>query len=153
TLDAFKSSGAFGVLHGHTDAVENIAFSPSGSTLASAGGDGKIRMWKVGVAAHYPLGSPLRFNGPLYSVAFDPTGQILASGSVNRIILWSLLRHGSPTVIPDNSGGAVTSVACDPRGSLLAAGGSNGTVLLLNTLDHRTSTLRVAPRGLVRTVA
>src|SRR6185437_2222435 len=39
TLDAFRSSGAFGVLHGHTDAVESIAFSPSGSTLASASGD------------------------------------------------------------------------------------------------------------------
>ena len=81
---SLKSSGAFGVLHGHTDAVESIAFSPAGSTLASASGDKTIRLWRVGAGGHYPLGAPLRANGPLYSAAFDPTGQTLASGSVNR---------------------------------------------------------------------
>lgn len=153
TLDGFKSSGAFGVLHGHTDAVGSIAFSRSGSMLASASGDGTVRLWRVGVSAHYPLGPPLRANGPLYSVAFNTDGQVLASGSVNRIILWNIERHGRPTVVPDDSG-AITSVAYDPQGSLLAAGGSNGTVLLLNTAGHRAEkTLRVASRGQVRTVA
>jgi WD40 repeat protein len=152
TLDAFRSSGAFGVLHGHTDAVESIAFSPSGSTLASASGDGTVRLWRVGRGDHYPLGRPLRAGGPLYSVSFSPTGRVLASGSVNRIILWSIAGHVAPTVVPDDSG-AITSVTYAPRGSLLAAGGSNGTVLLLNTATRKAETLRVAPRGLVRTVA
>ena len=152
TLAAYKSSGAFAVLHGHTDAIEGIAFSPSGSTLASASGDRTVRLWRVGAGGDYPLGAPLRANGPLYSAAFDPTGQILASGSVNRIILWSIRRHVEQRVIPDHSG-AITDVTYSPVGPWLAAGGSNGTVLLQNTSTGRSHTLKVPTPGLVRSVA
>jgi WD40 repeat protein len=152
TLDAFKSSGAFAVLHGHTDAVESIAFNHSGSTLASASGDGTVRLWSVGPDGHYPLGPPLRANGPLYSVAFDPTGGTLVSGSVNRIIVWHIARHVTSTVIPDASG-AITSVAYSPHGTLLAAGGSNGTLMLRDTSTGGHKTLSVGSRGLVRSVA
>jgi WD40 repeat protein len=152
TLDAFRSSGRFGVLHGHTDAVESIAFSPSGSTLASASGDRTVRLWRVGEGGHYPLGPPLRANGPLYSVAFDSTGRTIASGSVDRIILWSIARHVAARVIRDDSGGAITSVAYSPRGSELAAGGSNGTILLDNTGTGRHRTLSVPSKGLVHSV-
>ena len=152
TLAAYKSAGAFAVLHGHTDAIEGITFSPSGSTLASASGDSTVRLWRVGAGGDYPLGAPLRANGPLYSVAFDPTGQILASGSVNRIILWSIRRHVELRVIPDDSG-AITDVTYSPVGPWLAAGGSNGTVLLQNTSTGRSRALKVPTPGLVRSVA
>jgi len=152
TLDAFKSSGAFAVLHGHTDAVESIAFNRSDSTLASASGDETVRLWRVGAGSHYPLGAPLRANGPLYSVAFDRTGGTLASGSVDRIILWNVRDHVMSAMIPDPSG-AITSVAYSPSGNLLAAGGSDGTVMLRNTTTGSHKTLNVGSRGLVRSVA
>jgi WD40 repeat protein len=152
TLAAYESSGAYAVLHGHTDAIEGITFSPNGSTLASASGDRTVRLWRVGTAGDYPLGPPLRADGPLYSVAFDPTGQILASGSVDRIILWSIRRHGEERVIPDHSG-AITDVTYSPHGPWLAAGGSNGTVLLQNTATGRARNLKVPTPGLVRSIS
>jgi WD40 repeat protein len=146
TLDAVRRSGAVGILHGHTDAVESIAFSPSGTTLASASGDKTIRMWSVTRRGHYPLGRPLRANGPLYSAAFAPNGQTLASGSFDRVILWSIPRHAQQQAIRYD-GGAVTSVAYSPRGNVLAAGGSKGTVLLWNVVTHRRTLVpvRVGP--------
>ncbi len=55
---------------------------------------------RSGGPAHFPLGRPLQANDPLYSVAFDPTGQVLASGSFNDIILWNIHRHARQGTIP-----------------------------------------------------
>src|SRR5262249_28394555 len=75
TLNAVRLSYPTGILHGHTDAVEGIAFSPDGRTLASASADRTVRLWRVTQTGQYPLTSPLRFGAPLYSVAFAPNGQ------------------------------------------------------------------------------
>ena len=145
TLQAVESSGAEGILHGHTDAIESIAFSPAGTTLASASGDKTVRLWSVGNAGRYPLGPPLRANGPLFSVAFDSTGQILATGTYDAIVLWSIPRHAEQGMIP-YPGGAITSIAFSRRGKVLAAAGSDGTVLLWNEITHQRTLLRVARR-------
>jgi WD40 repeat protein len=152
TLNAIKSTGAFAVLHGHSDAVGSIAFDPKAPELASASGDKTVRLWKVGPGGNYPLGTPLRANGPLYSVAFDPTGRMLASGSFNRILLWSVPGHDAAGAI-DTRDGAITSVAYSPTGNLLAGGGSDGTVLLVDVASHTPRRLAVSNRGLVRSVA
>lgn len=151
TLQAVQTSGASGILHGHDDAVESIAFSPVGTMLASASGDKTIRLWSVGQSGHYPLGRPLRAKGPLFSIAFDSTGQVLASGSYNAIFLWSIARHAPQGVIRYEAG-AITSVAFSRRGGVLAAAGSDGTVLLWNAVTHRRTLLRVA-QGPVKSVA
>ena len=93
TLQGSRRSGAIGLLHGHTDAVEDIAFSPAGGTLASVSGDKTLRLWSVTRSGHRPLGSPMRASTPLYSAAWDPTGRTIASGGVNEVILWSIADH------------------------------------------------------------
>ena len=152
TLQAVKRSGAIGILHGHTDAIDSIAFSPIGTMLASASADKTIRLWNVTSQDHYPLGRPLRADGPQFSVAFDPNRQILASGSFNEIILWNIVRHTKQETIGYHSG-AVTSVAFSPRGNILAAGGADGTVLLWNLVTHRRRLLVVPSGKPVRSVA
>ncbi|MFL5859932.1 MAG: WD40 repeat domain-containing protein, partial [Solirubrobacteraceae bacterium] len=152
TLQAVERSGAVGILHGHTDAVESIAFSPSGRTLASASSDKTIRLWRLTRAGHHPLGAPLRGSGPQYSVAFAPDGRLLASGSFNDVVLWNIAGHTSQAVVPF-AGGAVTSVAFSRGGHLLAAGGSNGTVLLFNDASHSRMRISVPGAHPVRSVA
>jgi WD40 repeat protein len=152
TLEYIERSGSIGVLHGHTDAVESIAFSPTQPILASASGDRTVRLWSVSSRAREPLGRPLRASGPLYSVAFAPNGRLLASGSFNDIILWSIRRHAEQASIGDD-GGAITSVAFSRDGTMLAAGNANGTVLLWNVVTHTRKLLAVPGSEPVRGIA
>jgi WD40 repeat protein len=152
TLQAARRSGTVGLLHGHTDAVESIAFSPAGGTLASVSGDKTLRFWSVTRSGRYPLGHPLHAPGPLYSVAWDPTGRTVASGSFNDVILWSVRRHAQEQAIRYDTG-AVTSVAFSRHGNRLAAGGFNGTVLLWNVVTHHRTVLQLPGRNPVRSVA
>ena len=76
-------------LTGHTNAVYSVAFSPDGSTLASADLDGIIRLWDVETGEY--LRTLEGHTGSVYSVAFSPDGSTLASGSADGTIrLWEL---------------------------------------------------------------
>jgi len=76
-------------LHGHADRVSSVAFSRDGRTLASASGDGTVRLWDV--RTRKALGAPLKgHTAPVSSVAFSPDGRTLASASADGTIrLWT----------------------------------------------------------------
>ena len=71
------------VLTGHTSAVESVAFSPDGKTLATGSDDGSVRLWDV--ASRRQIGRPLTSqSGEVRSVAFSPDGKTLATGGRRR---------------------------------------------------------------------
>ncbi len=152
TLTSAVDTGAVGVMHGHTDAVETVAFSPGSHTLASGSADHTVRLWRVSGTQHYPLGPPLPEGGPVFSVAFSPDGRTLASGTFDRIVLWNVTSPGLQTTIAD-PGGAVNSVAYSRDGGLLAAGDADGTALVLNTSNGRRVHLPVSTFRPVTSVA
>ena len=82
----------------------DVAFSPSGKLLASAGSDGIVQLWNP--ATGQAVGAPLAtgaLNG-VYAVAFSADGQWLASAdSRGAIHLWniSLLTHPYPALCAD----------------------------------------------------
>lgn len=102
-------------LHGHDGWIWAIAFSPDGKTLASCSHDFLIRLWdvqsldefeppsptnlaEVSDSSHLPgtcLNTLRGHTHRVWTIAFSPDGQLLASGSDDQTIrLWDV-RNGT----------------------------------------------------------
>lgn len=129
------------VLRGHTDRVNAVDFAPDGRTLASAGGDGTIRLWDTTRAGGpVPLGAPLEGSpDAIRALAFSPRGRHLVSTGDDGVVrLWDIGDPGRPddlgTAARDGTG-ALRTLAFSPDGRALAVAGHDGRVHLWDVID------------------
>lgn len=124
----------------HNDWVCSVAFSPNGKLLASAGGSefaparngnmtsGEIKLWEV--AAKAELGNLVGHTSKVFSAAFSPDSQTLATGSADRTVrLWDVATRTERAILKGHTN-AVSSVAFSKDGRLLASAGWDRTVRL-----------------------
>ncbi len=123
--------GAYRLSEHHAD-VNAVAFSENDRMVATGagnwatGGDSRVILWDR--ESHRAIRYLEGHHGPVYTVAFHPNGEwIASSGADHRIITWDissgeLLREFSAE--PHRNG--VRAIAYDPSGARLVSGGWDG---------------------------
>jgi WD40 repeat protein len=146
-LDAAKTSNL--ELRGHESRVHSVAFAPDGQTLATCGGDARVKLWQIhrgGVnsqASGATGETTLPHGFEVMDVAFSPDGKLLATLGVDTLSLWSCQSHGCE-LVEQIRGPSRLCLAWAPDGRSLAVGLVDGNI---QVLDMPRATPRTVLRG------
>ena len=108
----------------------SVAFSPDGTTVATGGDDGNVRLWDA--ATQQEIGAPMSSDlKPVEAVAFSPDGtKVAAASSDGTVQLWNAATQQEAGTTMAAGSAAVSALAFSPDGKFLAAGGDDGNVRL-----------------------
>ncbi|KAA6213902.1 hypothetical protein CP973_32525 [Streptomyces albofaciens JCM 4342] len=119
----------------HTGAVNAVAFSRDGRTLATGSVDRTVKLWDT--TTNHMLGTLIGHVGPVYALAFSPDGRILATaGDDSTVRLWDVV-HRRQLAVLTGPVGRVVSLSFSPDGRTLASGSTGNAVRLWDVATRR----------------
>jgi hypothetical protein len=130
-----------GVLSGHTDHVNAVAFGPAARTGATASHDGTAILWDITDHARArPLSRVTGHTGNVNDVAISPDGRLLATAGWDHTArLWDISEPAHPAVsaVLGTHRADVNSVAFSADGRLLVTSSTDRTTKLWDVADAR----------------
>lgn len=142
--DSSTGDGVGELIGGHAKSVEDLRYTPDGTSLLSAGGDRRLVRWSLEDPAEAPTAFVLLDDdGPLWSLDVSSDGSMVAVGSEAGHVAIVDLSDASPTVrtLVDVDQDT-TAVEFSPDGSSVAWGTGSG---LLGIADAKTGAERLSP--------
>jgi WD40 repeat protein len=111
--------------------IWDLAFSPTESVVASAGGDGTVKIWNWRERGKGKPIATLNHGSHVRGLAFSPDGQVLVSVGFNGMArVWRVATTSTVTSL--QMGAGLFSVCFAPDGENLFVGGGKGLVEMWN---------------------
>jgi hypothetical protein len=124
-------------LEGHSNWVNDVAFSPDDKTIASASADTTVKLWNA--ATGKEITALKGHSNSVNDVAFSPDGKTIASASADTTLkLWNKATGKEITTLNGHSNW-VNGVAFSPDGQTIASASSDKTVKLWNAATGKKS--------------
>ena len=113
-------------LHGHSDVVHDLAFSPDGSRLASGSSDGTARIWNLETGdTDHTFGG---HTNVVFVVVFSPDGQRLVMGSHDGTgAIWSVVTGERQAVLNGHTD-AIQCIDWSNDGTRIVTGSHDHTI-------------------------
>ncbi|KAF7798736.1 hypothetical protein EIP86_009961 [Pleurotus ostreatoroseus] len=151
-IDTFAPLGSPLVQSMRPQAVESVAFSPDGSSLASCA-DTVVFLWDL---SKLEIPQPMMFHGHTeytYSVTYSPDGMHVVSGSDDGTIrMWDAETRIATKTLEKHLG-AVLSIDFSRDGRYIVSGSQDKTVRIWDSITGTQSALSTENRGHITCVA
>jgi WD40 repeat protein len=135
-------------LAGHHEVVMNVACSPDGTRLVSAGrsgGSGELVVWDI--QSWQPVRALAQQEGVIYAVAWSPDGAWVVSGGSDGRLRWWQVESGECVLVRLAHTGTIRSLKVSPDGRRLASCGDDGAITIweLESGEHLRTLRRDRP--------
>ncbi|KAH8920589.1 WD40 repeat-like protein [Atractiella rhizophila] len=127
-----KTGEQLQLLDGHTDSVTASGFSHDGNFVATAGMDGKTRVWKAKNESWQEWEFCVELEGPeeVNSIAWHPVGSVLAVGGNDGLVFMFYLPSGRTMHVLSSHSTPITNLRWTGDGKTLISSSEDGTLII-----------------------